>query len=104
MTARVGTMSVDGTPISQADLARIEAEEKLHAEQQRRAVQVIAAAAHDVDDARLLLSVLGLSPEIVKAARLDLRRPVAARPVPAASARAAASGPAKRSRKRSAAA
>lgn len=100
MTARVGTMSVDGTPISQADLARIEAEEKLHAEQQRRAVQVIAAAAHDVDDARMLLSVLGLGPEIVKAARLELRHPVAAPPVAAAPAPA----PVKRSRKRSAAA
>lgn len=97
MTARVGTMSVDGTPISQADLARIEAEEKLHAEQQRRAVQVVAAAAHDVDDARMLLSVLGLGTEVVKAARLELRRPVAAAPV------AASSAP-KRSRKRSAAA
>jgi hypothetical protein len=93
-------MSVDGTPISQADLARIEAEEKLHAEQQRRAVQVIAAAAHDVEDARMLLSVLGLGPEIVKAARLELRHPVATPPVAAAPAPA----PAKRSRKRSAAA
>lgn len=101
MTARVGTMSVDGTPISQADLARIEAEEKLHAEQQRRAVQVIAAVAHDADDARLLLSVLGLSPEVVKAARLDLRRPVATPPV---AAKPTPSAPAKRSRKRSAAA
>lgn len=101
MTARVGTMSVDGTPISQADLARIEAEEKLHTEQQRRAVQVVAAAAHDVEDARLLLSVLGLGPEVVKAARLEMRHLVATPPV------AAAAGPApaaKRSRKRSAAA
>ena len=96
MTARVGTMSVDGTPISQADLARIEAEEKLHAGQQRRAVRVIAAAAHDVDDAKLLLSVLGLNREIVKAARLELDGPVAAAPATPTSA--------KRSRKRSAAA
>ena len=96
MTARVGTMSVDGTPISQADLARIEAEEKLHAGQQRRAVQVVAAAAHDVEDARLLLSVLGRSPEIIKAARVELRGPVATTP--------ARPAPTKRSRKRSAAA
>ena len=89
-------MSVDGTPISQADLARIEAEEKLHAEQQRRAVLVIAAAAHDVEDAKLLLSVLGLSRELVKAARLELGSPVAAP--------AATPAPAKRPRKRSAAA
>ena len=95
MTARVGTMSVDGTPISQADLARIEAEEKLHSEQQRRAVKVIAAAAHDVDDARLLLSVLGLNRETVKAARLELHGAVVP-PAPPATA--------KRSRKRSAAA
>jgi hypothetical protein len=97
MTARVGTMSVDGTPISQADMARIEAEEKLHSDQQRRAVRVIAAGAHDVDDARLLLSVLGLSSEIVKSARLELG-PVSAPSMPVTPAAA------KRSRKRSAAA
>jgi len=94
MTARVGTLSVDGTPISQADLARIEAEEKLHAEQQRRAVQVIAAASSDVDDCRMLLSMLGLGHEVVVAARADLGVPAA---VPAA---AAAAAPAKRARKR----
>jgi hypothetical protein len=93
-------MSVDGTPISQADLARIEAEEKLHTEQQRRAVRVVAAAAHDVNDARLLLSELGLSPEIIKAARLELR-PARAASMPAGRATPAR---AKRSRKRSAAA
>ena len=41
MTARIGTMSIDGTPISEADLARIEAEEKLHSQQQRSAVRVV---------------------------------------------------------------
>lgn len=86
MTARVGTMSVDGTPISRADLARIEAEERLHAEQQRRAVQVVAAAAHDVDDCRMLLSMLGLDHDVVLAARLELRSPVAAPAVAAAPA------------------
>ena len=90
MTAHVGTMSVDGTPISQADLARIEAEETLHAEQQRKAVRVVAAAATDVDDARMLLSILGLSDEVVSSARAELT--------------SAATQPAKRSRKRSAAA
>lgn len=100
MTARVGTMSVDGTPISQADLARIEAEEKLHAEQQRRAVQVIAAAAHDADDCRMLLSILGLGSDVVAAARRE-RRTAAVAAAPAAMPAAA---PAKRPRKRSAAA
>ncbi|MBE7189900.1 hypothetical protein [Jatrophihabitans endophyticus] len=89
MTAHVGTMSVDGTPISQADMARIEAEEKLHARQQRGAVRVVASAATDVDDARTLLAMLGLGPEIVSAARAEL--------TPAGAA------PAKRSRKRRAA-
>ncbi len=71
MTARVGTMSVDGTPISQADMARIEAEEALHANQQRRAARVVAAAATDVEDCRMLLSILGLAPEVVVAARCE---------------------------------
>jgi hypothetical protein len=65
-------MSVDGTPISQADLARILAEEELHADEQRRAVRVVAAGANDVDDCRMLLSILGLGPEVVAAARAQL--------------------------------
>ncbi len=69
MTARIGTMSIDGTPISQADLARIDAEEKLHSEQKRSAVRVVAASSQDADDCRTLLSILGLDREIVAAAR-----------------------------------
>ena len=80
MTARIGTMSIDGTPISEADLARIEAEEKLHAEQQCQAVKVVAASAQDADDCRMLLSVLGLSNDMVAAARTQLGRPAAKRP------------------------
>ena len=90
MTAHVGSLSVDGTPISQADLARIEAEEALHAEQQRKAVRVVAAAATDVDDARMLLDILGLGDEVIGSARAQVAPP-AAPPV------------AKRSRKRAAA-
>jgi hypothetical protein len=75
MTARIGTMSIDGTPISEADMARIEAEEKLHSEQQRSAVRVIAASAIDADDCRTLLSVLGLDQHIVAEARAEMRRP-----------------------------
>lgn len=71
MTARIGTISIDGTPISEADLARIEAEEKMHAEQQRSAAWVIAGCAIDVDDCRKLLSILGLDREVIAAARAE---------------------------------
>jgi hypothetical protein len=77
MTARIGTMSIDGTPISQADLARIAAEEQLHADQQRSAVRVVAASSLDADDCRTLLSILGLDGDIVASART---RPAAKRP------------------------
>lgn len=82
MTARAGTMSVDGTPISQTDIARIQAEEKLHAQQQRSAAMVVAASALDVEDARMLLAILGLGDEVVLAARseLALAAPAAAAP------------------------
>jgi hypothetical protein len=76
MTARIGTMSIDGTPISEADMARIEAEEKLHAQQQRSAVRVVAASALDADDCRTLLSILGLDKAIVAEARAEMGRPV----------------------------
>jgi hypothetical protein len=69
MSGRITTLSTDGTTISQADLARIEAEERLHAEQQRKAARVIAAGARDVDDCRMLLDMLGLDHEVVIAAR-----------------------------------
>jgi hypothetical protein len=75
MTVRIGTMSIDGTPISGADMARIEAEEKLHAEQQRKAVRVIAGCAHDAADCRSLLSMLGLDREVVLAARRQAATP-----------------------------
>ncbi|SHG11702.1 hypothetical protein SAMN05443575_1417 [Jatrophihabitans endophyticus] len=70
-------MSVDGTPISQADLARIEAEEELHAKQRRSAVRVIAASSLDAEDCRTLLSILGLDDATVRAAHAELQ-PVAA--------------------------
>jgi hypothetical protein len=89
MTARIGTLSIDGTPISEADLARIAAEEKLHAEQQRKAVRVVAGSALDADDCRSLLSMLGLDRDVV----------LSARGVPALPPRPAG----KRSRRRSAA-
>jgi hypothetical protein len=83
MTARIGTMSIDGTPISEADLARIEAEEKLHTKQQRSAVRVVAASSIDVEDCRTLLSILGLDKSVVAAARAEVSssaRPSAKRP------------------------
>jgi hypothetical protein len=73
MTARIGTMSIDGTPISEADLARIEAEEQLHTKQKRSAVRVVAASALDADDCRTLLSILGLDRDIVASARAEVR-------------------------------
>jgi hypothetical protein len=68
MTARVGSLSVDGSPISEADLHRLEAEEAMHSEWQRRAVRVIAGSAKDVQDCRLLLDILGLDRATVAAA------------------------------------
>jgi hypothetical protein len=88
MTVRIGTMSIDGTPISEADLARIEAEEKLHAEQQRKTVRVVAGCAQDAADCRELLAMLGLGQDVIAAARTHLSPQ---RPAP------------KRSRRRSAA-
>ena len=77
MTGR--SLSMDGTPISQADIERMEEEERLHAERQRQAARVIAAAAHDVDDCRTLLDMLGLGHDVVVAARKELRTPANAR-------------------------
>jgi hypothetical protein len=77
MTARIGAMSIDGTPISAADLARLDAEEKLHAARQRSAVWVVAAGALDVQDCQTLLSILGLDHDTVAAARAERVKPAA---------------------------
>lgn len=71
MTGRIAGMSLDGTPISQTDLDRMAAEERLHAERQRMAVRVVAGGALNVDDARTLLDMLGLDAQIVAAARQE---------------------------------
>jgi len=78
MTGR-SALSMDGTPISQADIARMEEEERLHAERQRQAARVIAAAAHDVDDCRTLLDMLGLGHDVVVAARKEIHAPASTR-------------------------
>jgi hypothetical protein len=80
MTVRIGTLSIDGTPISEADMARIEAEEKLHAEQQRKAVRVVAGSALNVEDCRTLLSILGLERDVVLAARGETAHRAVGRP------------------------
>jgi hypothetical protein len=90
MTARIdspiGSSSIDGTPISSTDLARIAAEEELHAKQQRNAVLVVAGGAQDVEDCRMLLAMLGLTDDIVAAARAHAPTP----PKPSRKGRAAA--------------
>ena len=68
-------MTVDGTPVSDTDLARIHAEEELHEQWARRTVRVVASAARDADDCRMLLDILGLSNDVVLAARTEHTTP-----------------------------
>jgi hypothetical protein len=68
---RIGSLSVDGTPISETDLARIKAEEKLHDRLQQQAVRVIAGSARDAADCRIMLDMLGIGDDVVSAARAE---------------------------------
>ncbi len=68
MTGHIAATALDGSPISDTDLARIAAEERLYTERKRQTVRVVASAARDVDDCRMLLSMLGLDGEIAAAA------------------------------------
>lgn len=82
-------MAIDGTPISATDVARMEAEDELHADWQRKAVRVVAGSALDADDCRLLLSILGLDADIIADARRSAiaaaeHKPVGTRPPQAA--------------------
>lgn len=83
-------MTVEGTPVSDADLARMHAEEELHAEWQRRTVRVVAASASDAEDCRLLLTILGLDDDIVAQARAEC---AAGKKIGTTEARAATSKP-----------
>jgi hypothetical protein len=78
MTRRTAASATDTTPISQTDRIRIEAEERMHAEHQRRTARVVASAAHDASDCRMLLDILGLDDSVIVAARAD-RQAVATR-------------------------
>jgi hypothetical protein len=71
---RIGSLSVDGTPISQTDLARIEAEEKMNEDLQRKTVRVIAGAARDAAECRTLLDMLGIDSAAVAAAARSARK------------------------------
>lgn len=75
MTGRIAATSMDGTIISQADLDRIEAEERLHHDQQSRVARVVAGASTDLADARMLLDMLGLDAGVVAAAKAAGRPP-----------------------------
>ncbi len=80
MNARIGAMAIDGTPISASDVARMEAEEVMHTEWQRKAVLVVAGSAADADDCRMLLDILGLDADVVADARRTATSVVAAKP------------------------
>ena len=81
MTGHTGLTATEGTPlISAADVARMQAEEELHAEWQRKAVRVVAASSHGADDCRLLLSILGIEPGVIAAARHRVTNPAASKP------------------------
>jgi hypothetical protein len=99
MTGRIGPLPTQTQmpTLSDADAARIAAEEALHAQWQRQAAWVIAASARDATDCRLLLNALGLDADIVRAAREEHRVHGARR----ATSRRAASATRRRGGKRS---
>ena len=82
MTGRIGAMSIDGTLVSETDIARMHAEEALHAQWQCKAARVVAASSLNLSDCRELLAMLGLGPEVVAQAReaKPARKRRAARP------------------------
>lgn len=75
MTGRIGPLPTQTQmpTLSDADAARIAAEEQLHAQWQRQAAWVVAASARDVADCRLLLDALGIDAGVVQAARDEHR-------------------------------
>jgi hypothetical protein len=85
MTAQAPALSIDHTVLSDADAARVAAEDALHKEWARRTAVVVAAASRDGQDCRMLLDILGIGVDVVAAARAQLPAPAAA-PAPRKSA------------------
>lgn len=75
MSGRNTTLTTGANQISQADLARLEQEQQLHAERQRKAARVVAASSLNPDDCRMLLEILGLDNDVVRAARTQRPAP-----------------------------
>jgi hypothetical protein len=88
MTRRIAASTTDTAQVSEADRVRIAAEEKLQAEHRSRTALVIASAARDTQDCRLLLDILGLDNSAVAEALAIAHTP--ARTKPAARRRRAA--------------
>jgi hypothetical protein len=76
MNGHVGAMTIDRTPVSASELARMHAEEALHAEWQSKAVRVVAASSLGAEDCRLLLSILGLDAQLIADSRRATSCPV----------------------------
>lgn len=77
MTGQTKQKSSESTLISATDAARMAAEQRMHDEWNRRTVRVVASAARDAEDCRMLLSILGLSDEVAQAVEAG-RQPEAA--------------------------
>ena len=86
MTRRTAASATDTVQVSDADLERIAAEERLQAEHRSRTALVIASAARDADDCRLLLDILGIDNSTVAVALSIAHAPKPARKPAAQSA------------------
>lgn len=70
----VGTLCIDGQPLTEADVERIHADRAVRVEQIRRAVIAVAAFAHDGAECSEFLAMLGFETDIVSAVRDELHR------------------------------
>jgi hypothetical protein len=89
MTRRIAASATDTIQVSEADLERIAAEERLHEEHRSRAAVVIASTARDSEDCRLLLDILGIDHSTVAAALHRVQSPHAGRTATKREAKAA---------------
>lgn len=79
MTGRTGLLTTEDSLLSEAESARIAAEEALHLEYERKAARVVAASATDAEDARLLFAILGIDTPTLESARTAPPKPHAGR-------------------------
>lgn len=76
----IGTLCIDGAPLTALDVAHVEAAEQARREALRSSLYAVATASRDAEDCRMIFDMLGIDLEVVRALRHSKQQPPAVPP------------------------